>query len=66
MAVLQLHICACVEFDAVCSKRKNHNFDGLVMDDEGNIDVEESNDKYNDKYNTKKLLSEAECENIQP
>ena len=32
------------------------------MDDEGNIDVEESDDQYNDKDNTEKLLTEDEYE----
>ena len=34
------------------------------MDDEGNIDVEESVDEYNYKDNTKKLLAEDEYETI--
>ena len=40
------------------------NCDGLLMDDEGNINVEESDDEYNDKDNTKKLLAEDEYEII--
>ena len=43
-------------------KPKEQNFDGLVMDDEGSIDVEESDDEYNDKDNTEKLLTEDEYE----
>ena len=46
----------------VYSKRKKQNFDGLVMDDEGSIDLEESDDEYNDKDNTEKLLTEDEYE----
>ena len=33
-----------IEALPVNSKRKKQNFDGLVMDDEGSIDVEESDD----------------------
>ena len=53
-----------IEAIPVCSKCKKQNFDDLVMDDEGNIDVEESVDEYNCKDNTKKLLAEDEYEII--
>ena len=42
------------------------NFYGLVMDDEGNIEVKESDDEYNDKDSTEKLLAEDEYQIIQP
>ena len=53
-----------IEAIPVCSKRKKQNFDDLFMDDEGYIDVEESDDEYNHKDNTKKLLAEDEYETI--
>ena len=55
-----------IEALPVNSKRKKQNLDGLVMDDEGSIDVEELDDEYNDKDNTEKLLAEDEYEITQP
>ena len=46
-----------IEALPVNCKPKKQNFDGLVMDDKGSIDVEESDDEYNDKDNTEKLLA---------
>ena len=53
-----------IEALPVNSKRKKQNLDGLVMDDEESIDVEESDDEYNDKDNTEKLLAEDEYDII--
>ena len=42
-----------IEALPVYSKREKQNFDSLVMDDDGNIEVEESDDEYsNDKDDT--------------
>ena len=56
-----------IEALPVYSKRKKQNFDSLVMDDDGNIEVEESDDEYsNDKDDTEKLLAEDDYEIFHP
>ena len=60
----KIHI---IEALPVYSKRKKQNFDSLVMDDDGNIEVEESDDEYsNDKDDTEKLLAEDDYEIFHP
>ena len=49
-----------IEAQPVYFKRIKQNFDGLVLDNAGNIEVEESDDEYEEKENTEKLLAEDE------
>ena len=48
------------EAQPVYFKHIKQNFDGLVLDNAGNIEVEESDDEYEEKENTEKLLAEDE------
>ena len=49
-----------IEGQPIYFKRIKQNFDGLVLDNAGNIEVEESDDEYEEKENTEKLLAEDE------
>ena len=49
-----------IEAQPVYFKRIKQNFDGLVLDNAGNIEVEESDDEYEEKENAEKLLADDE------
>ena len=49
-----------IEGKPVDFKRIKQDFDGLVLDNAGNIEVEESDDEYEEKENAEKLLADDE------